>query len=178
MGDQAQGPLFGPPVTSFTIVLNSSTTRAISLTGFREVCERPTPPDREDGLSTDTVVTTKYRGTCEYYLVFARLLDAARHRGYVTYQELAREMGLPLTGSHMGTATGRVLGEISEDEHKAGRPMLSALAVSVKGQPGPGFFGLARSLGLLASEDRGDELKFWEAQKSACYETWRERLSS
>lgn len=123
-----------------------------------------------------TVVPDRYRGTPEYLLVFCRLLTAARHRGHVTYQELAKVMGLPLRGSYMGSETGQILGEISEDEHLAGRPMLSAVALSVRGEPGSGFFTLARELGLLDSEARDDERRFWEQQKQAIYELWKESL--
>ncbi|MFQ5401031.1 MAG: hypothetical protein ACE5E7_15710 [Anaerolineae bacterium] len=41
------------------------------------------------------------------------------------------------------------MGEIAADEMKRGRPLLSAVAVGVSGQPGPGFFALARQLGRL-----------------------------
>lgn len=57
----------------------------------------------------------------------------------------------------MGREVGYILGEISEDEHVAGRPMLSALALSKAGKAGPGFFGLARALGALNSDHPADE---------------------
>ena len=103
-------------------------------------------------------VPDKYRGTKEYRLVLTELITAARYRGTVTYQEIAPLMGLPPQGSHMGREIGQLLGEISEDEHVNGRPMLSAFAVSVEGVPGPGFFALARDLGRLRSDAR-DEVK-------------------
>jgi len=37
----------------------------------------------------------KYRGTKLYHLVFNELITAARYRGTVTYQEIAKMMGLP-----------------------------------------------------------------------------------
>jgi hypothetical protein len=79
------------------------------------------------------IVTDKYRGTGKYFLVFNDLGLAAKYRGTVTYQELADLVGLPIVGAHMGTEVGHVLGEISEDQHKLGRPMLSAVAVGVSG---------------------------------------------
>jgi hypothetical protein len=83
-------------------------------------------------------------------------------------------MGLRLRGSHMGKEVGWILGEIAEDEVNAGRAMLSALAVGVSGKPGPGFYSLARSLGRLKGQP--DELKFWEAERSADYAAWKRPL--
>ncbi len=47
----------------------------------------------------------KYRGTKDYFLIYAELIRAARYRGTVTYQELADFVGLPLRGSYMGGGT-------------------------------------------------------------------------
>lgn len=91
-----------------------------------------------------SIVNAKYRGTVEYHLAFSKLISAARCRGTVTYQEIVKVVGLPLKGAYMGSETGQLLGEISEDEFHAGRPMLSAIGVNVGGKPGPGFFELAR----------------------------------
>lgn len=93
-----------------------------------------------------SVVRNKYRGTTKYFHVLAELVRAAQYRGRTTYQDIALLMGLPQKGSYMGKEVGQILGEISEDEVRAGRPMLSAVAVGVNGKAGPGFFGLAREL--------------------------------
>jgi hypothetical protein len=118
-------------------------------------------------------VKGKYRGTKEYTRVYAELMIAAKYRGSVTYQEIAQMIGLPLKGSHMGKEIGWILGEISDDEVANGRPMLSAIAVNVGGNPGPGFFTLARELGKLTHDD---EPGFWEAECQAVYETWKIEL--
>ena len=122
-----------------------------------------------------SVVTNRYRGTTDYIRVLAELVHAAEYRGVTTYQDLAVIMGLPLQGSYMGKETGHVLGEICEDEVKAGRPMLSAVAVSVSGKPGPGFFGLAKDLGRF-SGGPDEEESFWRREIQAVYETWRRPL--
>jgi len=119
-------------------------------------------------------VKNKYRGSTKYFHVLAELVRAAQYRGLTTYQDIAVIMGLPLTGSHMGSETGQILGEIAEDEVIAGRPMLSAVAVSVSGKPGPGFFTLARELGLTDAE--AGETEFWQAQREAAYAAWRRPL--
>lgn len=72
------------------------------------------------------IVPDKHRGKKEYHLVFCELIRAAQYRGLTTYQAIAQIMGLPLAGHYMASETGRVLGEISEDELQRGRPMLSA----------------------------------------------------
>jgi hypothetical protein len=120
-------------------------------------------------------VANRYRGTTDYVRVLAELVHAAEYRGVTTYQDLAVIMGLPLQGAYMGRETGHILGEISEDEVTAGRPMLSAVAVSVSGKAGPGFFGLAKDLGRF-SGDPADEERFWRAELDAVYATWKRPL--
>lgn len=124
---------------------------------------------------TTRVVVSKYRGTLDYIRVLAELLHAAEYGGMTTYQDVATIMCLPLQGSHMGKETGHILGEISEDEVNAGRPMLSAIAVSVAGRPGPGFFELARHLGRFNGKS-ADEERFWHQECQAIYETWKRPL--
>ena len=120
-------------------------------------------------------VTNRYRGTTDYIRVLAELVHAAEYRGVTTYQDLAVIMGLPLQGAYMGKETGWILGEISEDEVNAGRPMLSAVAVSVTGKAGPGFFALAKDLGRF-SGDPADEESFWRQEVQTVYETWKRPL--
>ena len=119
-------------------------------------------------------VRSKYRGTTKYFHVLAELVRAAQYRGITTYQDVALIMGLPPTGSHMGKEVGWVLGEISEDEVTAGRPMLSSVAVDVRGKVGEGFFGLARQLGRLT--ETADTTAFLEAERLATYQAWRRPL--
>jgi hypothetical protein len=114
--------------------------------------------------------STEYRGSTTYFVVYAELVQAARYRGVTTYQRLAQLMGLPLSGSNMGFQVGKILGEISEDERRLNRPMLSALAVGVSGVPGPGFAVLARELGLLSQDE--EERTFWEQERKRVYEAW------
>ena len=115
----------------------------------------------------------KYRGSKEYMVVYSELINAARSRSTLTYQDIAPIMGLPLTGSHMGKEIGALIGEISEDEVNLGRPLLSALVINVTGSPGPGFYGWAEDLGRLkVGESKADQRKFWDFEKKAVYDTW------
>ncbi|HUG71396.1 MAG TPA: hypothetical protein VMM76_26840 [Pirellulaceae bacterium] len=121
-------------------------------------------------------VTKKYRGTTNYTRVIAELVRAAEYRGVTTYQDIAVIMCLPLQGSHMGKETGHILGEISEDEVNAGRPMLSAVAVSVvTGKAGSGFFALAKELGKFDGDPTHEE-DFWRDELQSVYETWKRPL--
>lgn len=114
--------------------------------------------------------------TVEYHLVYSELIRAARHRGTVTYQELAHVVGLPLRGSYMGKRLGQILGAIARNEVDQGRPMLSAISVTVNGEAGKGFFTLAQEFGLLDGDNEQDMLDFWEDQKKQCYHTWQQKF--
>ncbi|NLF78030.1 MAG: hypothetical protein GX573_20245 [Chloroflexi bacterium] len=115
--------------------------------------------------------------TVEYHLLYSELIKAARHRGTVTYQELALVVGLPTTGNYMGKRLGEILGAISQNEHFENRPLLSAVGVTTNGRPGGGFYRLAHELGLIDSDDPERHHEFWEDQVRACYQTWQQRFS-
>ena len=117
----------------------------------------------------------EYRGAPLYTLVLAELVTAARYRGVTTYQHIAAIMGLPSSGQHMGRQIGLVLGEISEDEVKHGRPMLSAVAVGVSGEPGAGFYAAAKDLGRTLTD--APDKAFWEREREAVYDTWKRPIS-
>lgn len=63
-----------------------------------------------------------------------------------------------------------LLREISAEEHRAGRGMLTAVVVHKAGdyKPGPGFFELARGLGLGTS----DTDRLWIEQITKVHEYW------
>jgi len=82
-------------------------------------------------------------------------------------------MRLPIVGAHMGKEVGHILGAISEDEHLQGRPMLSAVAVGVSGEPGNGFYLLARDLGKLKDDSAEARKLFWETEIVAVYKEWQ-----
>ncbi|MFX0199082.1 MAG: hypothetical protein ACFFCW_23415 [Candidatus Hodarchaeota archaeon] len=112
-----------------------------------------------------TTVGSKYRGTKEFLLIYSKLITAASFRGFVSYTNVARILGTDSPGHHMARQVGQVLGEISEDEHRVGRPMLSAVAVSTSGYPGEGFFKLAHDLGRLFSTNKDGEHDFWISER-------------
>lgn len=113
----------------------------------------------------------EYRKSKIYPIVFSELINAAKYRGYVTYQEVAKLVGLPLTGNYMGNELGTLLGAISEDEVKRGRPMLSAIVVDKNEKIGPGFFPWAKQLGRMKEGE--DEEEFLERERKAVYDQWK-----
>lgn len=117
--------------------------------------------------------STKYRGTKEYYRIFAKLIAAAESGQIISYKEVGNILGIKSFGDHYAREVGRVLGEISDDEHGNGRPMLSAIAHNEAGSPGPGFYKCARDPGFAISTDRKDELAFWEKEQSRVYQEWK-----
>jgi hypothetical protein len=127
---------------------------------------------------THPIVPNKYRGTSDYNEVLQRLIQAAREHQLIYYEEdVATIMGLKGKGNHMANETGHLLGEISEDEHNQGRPMLSSIVVHKagkdKGIPGNGFFNLAVSLGKLSANATDQERQaFWQNERDAIYREW------
>ena len=65
---------------------------------------------------------------------------------------------------------GEYLEPIAEYEHRAHRPMLSAVAVR-RGQrtPGEGFFVFAEATNMLRGQD---PLTFWEQERQRVYDYW------
>jgi hypothetical protein len=114
----------------------------------------------------------RYRGSKRYLLALSEIVAAARLGRTLTYGDLAEVTAFPRTGTNMGVELGHLLGEICEDEHKQGRPLLSAIVVTQKGVPGPGFFKLARHLGRLSGSSPEAEAAFWMAERDAVHKTW------
>jgi len=121
-------------------------------------------------------VTDKYRKTRQYDLAYYLMIGAAARGQVIYYTELAPLVGLPKQGQHMGSEIGHLLGEISEDEHRAGRPMLSSIVIGASKKPGSGYYQLARDLGKLRGTGTAEESAFWESEKAAVYKYWGARL--
>ena len=120
-----------------------------------------------------TTIGSQYRGTKKYLLVQWLLIGAARERRFAYYREVAELIGVPPAGHHMARQVGQVLGEISEDEHGAGRPMLSAIAVNAAGYPGEGFFKLVHRLGLLLDETPAATAAFLAGEQKRVFDEWK-----
>ena len=91
----------------------------------------------------------------------------------VYYSEIAPLANLDMANPPDRTEIGRLLGEISTAEHKQGKPLLSAVAISHDGnKPGDGFFTLARELGLHRGSD---DDAFWTAELERVYRYWKSK---
>lgn len=120
------------------------------------------------------VVADKYRGKKEYFLAYSALVAAAHSRSLLTYAGIAHLTGLPTRGQDMANKVGHLVGEISEDEHNAGRPLLSALVVyKGDGTPSFGFYKLARKLGMLAGSSKSAEKAFTNKEQTNLFEFWK-----
>jgi alkylated DNA nucleotide flippase Atl1 len=111
----------------------------------------------------------------QFLRVYSLLIQTASLRGLITYGQLANGAGLPQSGSNMGRVIGQHLGSVVEAELACGRPMLSAVAVSVTNhRPSEGFYLLAEKYGLikvgLSSEE---QIAFWRSELVKAYDVWR-----
>jgi hypothetical protein len=115
----------------------------------------------------------KYLGTPEYNSVYEQLKAIAGQRGKPTGYNLVFKIMKLTPGNYAANQAGYMLGEISEQMHLVGKPMLSALVVNQgMGMPGKGFFELAVLLGRLPAGASDQEKKaFWKKELAAIYAT-------
>ncbi len=99
------------------------------------------------------------------------LIGVARNKKLTTYKVLydglaKKRSAISFPFRHRDGAFHELLGEISMEEHKAGRGMLSAIVVcKAEGVPGWGFFELAVELKLRKSYRNGkEEMELWVSQ--------------
>ena len=97
------------------------------------------------------------------------LIEVARRKGRIAYSELVAQISAIDIEAH-DPRMFHLLGEISTEEEKAGRGMLTAIVVHKSGdmQPGPGFFKLAKSLG----KDTSDTLACWVGEFNRVHDYW------
>jgi hypothetical protein len=87
----------------------------------------------------------------------------------ITYSELSKKLR-SITIPHDDPAMAVMLDEISTEEFRSGRGMLSVVVVHKHGdmEPGIGFFKLAESLGRRV----GDKTSFWVAELHRVHGYW------
>lgn len=96
-----------------------------------------------------------------------KLVEVAKRKETISYSDVARIADL-----HVRDLTlFRLLDDISTHEHKAGRPLLTAVVVR-KGDnmPGAGFFKLAMRLGHHRAG--GDRKLYWIRERDQVYAEW------
>ena len=97
-----------------------------------------------------------------------RLIDVARARDLVTYQELAAETGVPI-----GEALFDALNAVAIDNRKRGEPVLSALVVGKDGAPGDGFF-TRRWIEVSPEAPHLEKLAAWRVECERVWAHWEE----
>lgn len=103
--------------------------------------------------------------------LYDRLKDVARSGQIAYYSDVAPLVNLDMSQPPDREEIGRLLGEISESEHRQDRPLLSAVIISREGnRPGDGFFTLARSLRLHPG---GDDTAYWIAEVQRVWDYWK-----
>ena len=103
--------------------------------------------------------------------IYRELKQLAKSEKITCYSSIAPLAGLDMTNPAHRREIGEILGEISQHEHDAGRPLLSAVVISRDtNMPGEGFFKLARDLSLFMAED---ELSFFTKELEKVYAQWR-----
>lgn len=105
------------------------------------------------------------------------LIEVARRgglNGVITYSDLTTQVSTTELDPH-SPVLASLLGEISEEEDKAGRGMLSVIVVHKRGDmmPGPGFFELAKRLGRSVQ----DIEKTWVDEINQVHAYWNRKAS-
>jgi hypothetical protein len=104
------------------------------------------------------------------------LIVSARKKAIIWYSDLVAKITLVRLDLHQPdhrAVLACLLGEVSTDEVKEGRAMLSSIVVKKQGdmEPGDGFFQLAEGLG----KDLSDKTKFWLNEVKNSFSNWEKR---
>jgi len=104
--------------------------------------------------------------------IYDELKRLAKRQATTTYGAIAPLAALEMDNPPDREEMRQILGKISTYEHQHKRPMLSAIVVyKQENIPGPGFFELARHLGLLS--EGNEELSFFCQEVTRVYAAWK-----
>jgi hypothetical protein len=115
---------------------------------------------------------TSTRRAEAFELVYTRLREAARQHGRVFHAELSGLIAPFDEDPDSPVSVSDILRQVAAAEHRAGRPLLTALVVTGKSVPGNVFFASARELGVLTGSDPVEEMRFWMDEERRVYEAW------
>jgi len=117
-------------------------------------------------------LANKYRGTVEYNLVLEKLKRVAANKEKTYYVAIFEIMKLK-PGNYAAKEASHLLGEISDDAHSSGKPMLTAIVLNqATDRPGAGFYELAVKLGKLPADAIADDRdRFWRLEVNRVYST-------
>lgn len=101
----------------------------------------------------------------------AALAECARAKSLISYRDLMQRISSVSFETPHDPRLPQFLAEISTEEAKAGRGMISALVVSTggEGRPGRGFFKLAKRLGYDVSNPEN----FWIEEVDRVFASWQ-----
>ncbi|MDX1628344.1 MAG: hypothetical protein R3345_06575 [Fulvivirga sp.] len=105
-----------------------------------------------------------------------KLIQVCRTGGSpISYRRLINqcELGLNMEIRHEKQLLGEILDEISMQEHKAGRPLLSAMVMDKKKGQGDRFFKLCEELGHGEWKKLKKDDEFREDQINQCIDFWQ-----
>ncbi len=96
--------------------------------------------------------------------------------GPISYRRLINqcELGLNLDIRHEKQLLGEILDDISRAEHKAKRPLLSAMVMDKKKGQGDRFFKLCEELGMGEWKELKKDEEFRESHTEKCREFWKD----
>jgi molybdopterin synthase catalytic subunit len=100
------------------------------------------------------------------------MIAKAKLRGMITYSDLVKSIRRIKLDPH-DIRLSHMLGEISSEEDRSGRGMLTVVVVHKVGdmEPGPGFYELAKTLG----RDTSNLLRCWVNELHAVHGFWSKR---
>ena len=102
--------------------------------------------------------------------LYQKLIETAKNRQTITYGEALSMFNMNTSSPAHRSMIGWMLAEISKQEVKEGRPMLSVLVVLPEtGIPDVDSFALASELGLHKS---GDDQGFFEGELKRVFAYW------
>jgi len=107
----------------------------------------------------------------------SKLVQLCRTGGSpISYRRLINqcELGLNMDIRHEKQLLGEILDEISTEEHKDGRPLLSAMVMDKKKGQGDRFFKLCETLEMGEWKELKKQEGFRESHIDKCLEFWQD----
>ena len=102
--------------------------------------------------------------------IHEELIRVAKNLRVVNYSDVAPLAGLNMESPEDRNQIADILDAISRAEHRAEKPLLSAVVIRRdKNMPGAGFFNLARRLGLHGT---GDDFQYWLQELRRVHDYW------